>query len=190
MIRAFLCGSILICSTLLAQDYPANEFFAGYSASGVVNLPNPGSTNNLQTAFRTRDAGTAGYDLSYIHNFSARFGIKADFSSYIDNRSGTDQFSAATAVQPYTQHAHAYNFLFGPEWRFANHSRFTPFVYGLTGIAHVNSSFRTPSGASILAGTGTATVAFSDYEQNYRSSGRGRRYAHGVTIQPASGGGL
>src|ERR1700722_12287153 len=134
MIKALLCGSLLICSTLLAQDYPANEVFAGYSIGGVVNLPYPPSTFDLQTAFRTRDAGTAGYDLSYIHNFSARFGIKADFSSYIDNQSGVDQFTATTAVQPYTQHAHAYNFLLGPEWRFANHSRFTPFVYAQAGI--------------------------------------------------------
>src|ERR1700722_12629503 len=158
MIKALLCGSLLICSTLLAQDYPANEVFAGYSIGGVVNLPYPPSTFDLQTAFRTRDAGTAGYDLSYIHNFSGRFGIKADFSSYI---------STAGIENAYSQHAHAYNFLLGPEWRFANHSRFTPFVYGLAGIAHVNSLYSTPS--TRAPGASTVNAPFSAYLQEYRT---------------------
>ena len=67
-----------------------------------------------------------------------------DFSSYIDNASDTGIFEGIVQ-QPYMLHAHSYNLMLGPEWRFENPSHITPFVYVLGGAAHVSSDFLTSS---------------------------------------------
>ncbi len=132
-----------MCLPLCGQSYPPNEFYAGYSAAGQIASPIT-SGLNLATSLRTHDGGILGYDLSYIHNFSSKVGLRVDFSSYIDNASDTGIFEG-TVQQPYTLHAHSYNLMIGPEWRFENPSHFTPFVYVLAGAAHVTSDFNTSS---------------------------------------------
>jgi opacity protein-like surface antigen len=144
MIKARAFAALFLCLPLCGQDYPPNEFYAGYSVSGQIAPPIT-SGLNLPTSFRTQDGGKLGYDISYIRNFNSKIGLKVDFSSYIDNASNNGIFEE-TVQQPYTLHAHSYNLMLGPEWRFANASHFTPFVYVLAGAAHVTSDFDTSSG--------------------------------------------
>lgn len=168
MIKASLVTALFLTTPLFAQNYPANEFFAGYSASGQISAPQPATFADLTTAFRTHDNGKFGYDLTYTHNFNEHFGLRADFSSYIGDQVGSlstsipPGTSLLTGSQSYTQHSHSYNTMFGPEWRFANRTRFTPFVYGMAGVARVNSVFDT-SPASIGPGIGSSAGVLAHY---------------------------
>ena len=95
-----------------------------------------------------------------LYNFNRVLGLKGDFS--VQPHSEGFQASVCTpspcspvmvrvAINP-----KLFNFLAGPEFKLRNHSRFTPYVHGLVGLAHGNASF-TVSGA-VVSG---AAVSFS-----------------------------
>jgi len=150
--RLLLCVGLLICPTALAwaqsgttDEHPKFEFFAGYSALGDANTR--GSFGN--GASDSGDFSTwTGFEASLIRNVNKHFGIKGDFSAHFNDESARFALTActptcATATQDNQLKTRLYNFLIGPEFKARNHTRFTPFVYALAGVAHTRTSFTT-----------------------------------------------
>lgn len=157
---------------IFGQDYPVNQVFVGATASGTFNPPplvlmSPDFAHSLTT----RDGSRLGTEGSFSHNFNRWFGLKADFSSYFQKGSGAGIFNFTP--QQTTTDRRVYNFEFGPEFRLTNRTRFTPFVHGLAGVAHVHADFDTSgpavalhsedsrNGASLVFGGGVDTRIFS-----------------------------
>jgi opacity protein-like surface antigen len=80
-----------------------------------------------------------GLETSLTRNLSKHWGIKGDFSAHW----GTARGPAMVVVQPpgttqngtlEFEHRH-FNFLVGPEFKWRNHTRLTPFAHTLVGVA-------------------------------------------------------
>ena len=154
MLVSFLSVIVLMCSaaSALAQgtasdDYPKVEVFVGYSALGEAS--SRGITFGPTASTDSNYATTSGFETSVIGNFSRHFGIKGDFSAHFNSDSGRSPFTActptcATVTQDFQFKTRVYNFLAGPEFKARNSTRFTPFAYGLGGVAHTSATFTTP----------------------------------------------
>ena len=142
----------------LAQDsnsrpFSRYEVFGGYLAAGQTAYSDLqfGNGVSLQSGFST----THGVEVSFAYNFNRILGIKGDFSL----QPHTENFTAGICMQagcsPVLQRASAnprlYNFLVGPEFKLRNHTLFTPFAHGLTGIAHSTATFSTAGPAATLS---------------------------------------
>lgn len=192
MIKTTIVLGIFICFPVFGQTYPTNEFFVGYGASGGINLTNsftqpdfavigtgggilqvgsPSLTNSA-AAFSKHDGGPAGFETSFTHNFNPWFGLKADVSGYFRDQQGL--FLSGPTLQFYHANSWSFNALVGPEFRLANHTRFTPFVHGLAGIAHTSADFD----------TGNNTVGV--FHQNATSNGPSIAVGGGLDTRVAS----
>jgi hypothetical protein len=127
--------------------YPRLEFFAGYSAI---------ETNDH--SFQFRDLGPVtgldfdekgrGFETAAIGNLSRHLGIVADFAAHtssfefpiaLDRAQPTGASSSQIAeIHPWLLH-----FLAGPELKARNHTRITPFIHALFGVAHSSATFST-----------------------------------------------
>jgi opacity protein-like surface antigen len=151
--RLLLCVGLLMCPTALAlgqggntDGYPKFEFFGGYSALGDadsrgISFGNGASTSGDFSTF-------TGFETSLIGNFNKHFGIKGDFSAHFNNERALFPVTVCTptcvtATQDNELKTRLYNFLIGPEIKARNHTRFTPFAYGLAGVAHTSATFTT-----------------------------------------------
>jgi len=115
-----------------AQDEKKPEFFGGYSlenfSSGITSN-DLGTTTTLDNRFNAN-----GFHLAGTGFLTKRLGLTADFSAHFDTRH--DLFGSTTGQSKVS----LYNLTGGPQFRFLNSSRFTPFVEGLAGIARRNLS--------------------------------------------------
>ena len=143
-----VCVLILMCSApfALAQapnkdDYPRLEVFAGYSALGENKIISFGSLLSGGGY-----ASTAGFETSLTRNFNRHIGVKADFSAHFSTKRPVTicNPTCTTAPQDSQLKTRVYDFLTGPEFKARNHTRFTPFVYTLGGLAHTSAQFTTP----------------------------------------------
>ena len=151
--RLLLCVGLLMCPTAFAlaqgvatDEYPKFEFFGGYSALGDANTGGISFGNGAST---TGDFSTfTGFEASIIRNFNKHFGIKGDFSAHFNNERARFPVNVCTptcttATQDNQLKTRLYDFLMGPEFKARNHTRFTPFVYALAGVAHTRATFTT-----------------------------------------------
>jgi opacity protein-like surface antigen len=145
----FLSLVVLLCASAsaLAQakasdDYPRFEVFAGYSALGANDIIIFGNNQPAGGGY----ASTAGFETSLTRNFTRHLGVKADFSAHFKSTSGPLSICNPTCTTPQERElkTRVYNFLAGPEFKARNHTRFTPFVYALGGLAHTRAQFTTP----------------------------------------------
>jgi opacity protein-like surface antigen len=154
---ALLALMLAICGTTWSgaqesdfKQFPKYEIFGGYVAAGQASDYNylnfPGAPTGIPSTF----SSTHGAEASLLYNFNRVLGLKGDFS--VQPHSEGFQVGVCTpspcspvmliaAINP-----KLFNFLAGPELKLRNHSRFTPYVHGLVGLAHGNASF-TVSGA-------------------------------------------
>jgi opacity protein-like surface antigen len=128
------------------DDYPKVEAFIGYSALGEVN--SRGIKFGSGAGIGANYATPTGFEFSVIRNFSNHFGLKADFSAHFSNEASRGPITACTpacttATQDNQLKTRVYNFLGGPEFKARNHTRFTPFVHALAGVAHTSATFTT-----------------------------------------------
>lgn len=152
----FTSLSLLVCcaSLTLAQDpsaarYPSIEISTGYSAIETndhsFQFANIGPVRNLDF-----DEGGFGFEAAVIRNLSRWVGIMGDFSAHFSS----DKFPVtvampcslppcASASQPGSINPRLFNFLAGPEIKWRNRTRFTPFVHALAGVAHSTATFST-----------------------------------------------
>jgi opacity protein-like surface antigen len=138
-----------------SSTFPRLEFYAGYLDSGeaqynVFQFTQPGSRAILTDDFGTK----TGVEFSATRNWNRRLGIKADFSAHFHHDEGPVNLQpcqGCVVTQSATITPHLYNFLVGPEFKFRNHTRVTPFAHALVGAAHTSTRFTT-------SGTGANAV--------------------------------
>jgi hypothetical protein len=126
--------------TTAYSSWPTYEGFAGFSASGIIYGPHFKTATVSDIASLATNRGPDGFNVSIARYFDRQVGLKADFSTYFMRNDGHGTFNSNS--QPFTLRSHAYNLLFGPEFKLRNHSRATPFVYALAGIAHATTESR------------------------------------------------
>jgi hypothetical protein len=128
-------SAIIVLSTFalsFGQSDKKPEFFGGFSIENVdtgITSTDLGTATTLDNRFRANGFHVAG--TGYL---TKRLGITGDFSAHFDTR---DDFFGATTGQSKTS---LYNITGGPQFRFLNARKFTPFVQGLAGIARRNLS--------------------------------------------------
>jgi opacity protein-like surface antigen len=116
---------VSLFSAVAAQNDPPDrhfEFFAGYS---VLFTDHENSGTPLD-----RFSGLHGMDFSATGYFTKRFGITGDFSFHTQSHNET--FTGGSAHFRTT----SYNYLVGPQFRFVNNTRVTPFVRALAGVSN------------------------------------------------------
>jgi len=147
------------------KQFPKYEIFGGYVAAGqagdYTDLNFPGAPTGIPSTF----SSTHGAEASLLYNFNRVLGLKGDFS--VQPHSEGFRVGVCTplpcspvmlnvAINP-----KLFNFLAGPEFKPRNHSRFTPYVHGLVGLAHGNASF-TVSGAKGSGGVFSFSLKTSE----------------------------
>jgi opacity protein-like surface antigen len=165
--RAFVVG-VFLSLPIFGQDYPVNQFFIGASAQAIVDGPTSLLAGpNFAHSLTTHDRGKKGLDASFTHNFNSRIGFESDFSAFFSDSPQTGKFNSI--AQDISSDIKAYNFNFGPQFRFQNRSRVTPFAHTLAGVGHVHADFNTAgagltqqrqdsrTGASLIFGGGIDT---------------------------------
>lgn len=132
MKKLAISGIIMLSTFALAfsQSDKKPEFFGGFSIEDVntgVRSSDLTTTTTLDNRFRTN-----GFQVAGTGYLTRRLGITADFSGHFDTR--TDAFDTTTGQSKIS----LYNLTAGPQFRFLNDSKFTPFVHGLAGFARRN----------------------------------------------------
>jgi hypothetical protein len=158
MIKHALVLATFLSLPVFGQDYPVNQFLIGGTANGIINGPATILVGpNFAHSLSTRDRGPGGIETSYTRNLNRWFGLTSDFSAYFSGGTGIGNFSIPAGTnlidlgnsvfQKTSNDTQAYNFEFGPQFRFQNHTRFTPYVRTLGGVAHTHASFDTAGAA-------------------------------------------
>ena len=129
---ALLTIALFSCyASVSAQTEKQPEFFAGYSYesvdTGIKSTDFTSTTTSFDNRFKLN-----GFHFSAADYFTRRFGIAADFSAHFDNR--TDSVGTTIGQTKVS----LYNITGGPQIRFPNTSRFTPFAQALAGVARRN----------------------------------------------------
>lgn len=133
--KKFAISAIIILSSFalsLAQQEKKFEFFGGYSLENFgsgITTNDLGTTTTLDNRFNANGFNVAG--TGYL---TKRLGITGDFSAQFDSRN--DLFGSTTGRSKVS----LYNIAGGPQFRFLNTTRFTPFVEGLAGVSRRNLS--------------------------------------------------
>jgi len=131
MKNVVLLAAILIssCASALAQAEKKPEFFAGYSYeslnTGVSSSDFTATTTSLDNRFHLN-----GVNLSVADYLTKRLGVTADFSAHFNSRG--DTFGSTATQSKFS----LYNITGGPQLRFTNPGKLTPFVHVLAGVAH------------------------------------------------------
>ena len=144
-----LCSPLALAQQSGASDHPRFEWFLGYSALADANEKDSG---RILTFF----GANTGLETSLTRNLSKHWGIKGDFSAHWSTNRGT----AMVVVQPpgttqngtlEFEHRH-FNFLVGPEFKWRNHTRLTPFAHTLVGVGVSKGDVRLtfPGGTSLI----------------------------------------
>ncbi|HEX8073224.1 MAG TPA: outer membrane beta-barrel protein [Pyrinomonadaceae bacterium] len=136
LLAVFIFG----CAQLApAQDDERKvEFFAGYSYLNT-DLDEPDAPLD-------RFDNLDGFNVAATGYITKRFGLTGDFSAYFRNQTeaipgGTIRFRSRS-----------FNYLGGPQIRFPNHTRVTPFVHALAGASNNRFAYRaTATGATAPA---------------------------------------
>ena len=134
--------------------YPKIEVYAGYlySHDAPYTVFDFGQGIMIESSFATHH----GLEAAVIGNVNKYLGFKADFSAHFHH----DEFTANACLspcvntpivkQPAELNPRLFNFLGGPEFKKRNHTKFTPFVYALFGMAHARATFKTSGSAFTL----------------------------------------
>jgi hypothetical protein len=157
MRRLVLTSALMACYaiTAFAQEtvtgaygpYPKIEVFAGYAAietnDHTFQFQNIGAVGNLDF-----DEKGKGIDVAVVANINKYLGIMGDFGAHFS----TNQFQVPFCDQPPCPSSliqggeinpKMFNILAGPEVKWRNQTRLTPFAHGLLGVAHSTATFNT-----------------------------------------------
>lgn len=167
----FLALILAICCTSWSQtpesdfnQFPKYEIFGGYIAAGQAGDYNNLFFRGVGSAVQSTFSSTHGAEASFLYNFNRVLGVKGDFSVQPHREGFLTGVCAQLPCTPVKQNAainpKLFNFLAGPEVKFRNHSKFTPYAHGLIGLAHGNASF-TSSGAVASFSLKTSQIGFA-----------------------------
>jgi hypothetical protein len=137
-----------------AYTYPKLEYFAGYSAI---------ETNNHTFFFSLLkpvagldyDEHGRGFDAEVVRNLSRWFSIVGDFSAHLS--SNQIPLQQAKGTQNIKINPELFDFLAGPEVKWRNHTRITPFANALFGLAHSTATLNTSGPLANLSSTDAET---------------------------------
>ncbi|HEX8173904.1 MAG TPA: hypothetical protein VF543_02170 [Pyrinomonadaceae bacterium] len=117
---------------------------SGLTPGGTLVTPNNNRTDSL------------GWNSSMTFFFTDRFGLTGDVSGVWRRENQT------YLNEPYRAQMEIYNFLAGPQVRFVNNTRWTPFVRAMAGVAYSRNRFGARSAAAPLGQTfDDSTVDFA-----------------------------
>jgi opacity protein-like surface antigen len=129
----------------------------GITATGTLVTPNRKRTDSL------------GWNSAVTLYFTPRFGLTGDVSGNW-RRENQTYFG-----QPYRAQLEIYNFLAGPQLRYINSTRWTPFGRVLAGVAYSRNRFGARTGATTLQSFDDSSTDFAmaiGGGLDYRISGR------------------
>lgn len=135
----FCCASFAEAQQLNGNK-PRAEFFAGYSVLGAnyeAEIPNP--PQPVITAFDGKQT-LNGFNVSATGYLTKRFGLTGDFSAHFKTDKQADPLGGNIETN-----ISVYNILGGPQYKFRNSSRVTPFVRALAGVAITRAKLKVPS---------------------------------------------
>ena len=155
----FLSLLTLLCALPCAAQTSAGddrrpEFFVGYSNLQAEGLPERNTTTGSfsDDLFGER-TGLHGINVSATGYLTPRFGLTGDFSYHARDRNFTPAGGGEGDID-----TRVINAMAGPQVRFPNQTRSTPFLRGLFGVA--NTRFNVSSSTQ-PAGGGNVTSTFS-----------------------------
>ena len=135
-------------------DAPARfETFAGYSFQRSNQDETLTTTNGTDLTQVPRNLN--GFNFSGTGYLTKRFGIVGDFSAHFRKKAFLQ--SGSTDSSSSNVNRQSYNLLVGPQLRFLNRSRVTPFVRAMAGAQINRSEF-----SNLLGSDGTTRVSFSN----------------------------
>lgn len=148
-----LCACSVLAQSTSPAPYPKLEIFGGYSANGYVKKdeePEGNSGFPLSKFFSDDAGGPKGFEASITRNFNKYLGIKGDFSMYFDN-GGPGQVtlkicsesSCMTSQQDFRVSKRVFYLMAGPEIKWRNKTRVTPFAHALFGVTRSTADFST-----------------------------------------------
>jgi hypothetical protein len=163
--RLHVCVLLVLVCALLAhaqkasdEQFPKFEVFGAYSSIETNNHTfhfGPPNFNAKNTDF---DEGGWGFEAGLTRNLNRYFGIMGDFSAHFSHDHGPTKFTIAPCAQPpctVTQNAELnprlFDFVAGPEFKWRNRTRLTPFAHALFGMAYTATTFKTASPALTLS---------------------------------------
>ncbi|HEX8736099.1 MAG TPA: outer membrane beta-barrel protein [Pyrinomonadaceae bacterium] len=155
--RALLLVFVLFCGASFAaaqtDDNPRAEFFAGYSVLGInYEAAPPAFPQPVIVAFDGKQFLNKGVNVSGTYYLTKRFGLTADFSAHFKtNNTPLTNGNIEDKIR-------ILNVLGGPQYKFRNSSRVTPFVRGLAGVAVTSSKLKVMSSF-----TGEDTSSSTDF---------------------------
>ena len=160
-----LCASSAIAQSTSSAPYPKLEVFAGYSVNGIFTRDEAAGLSNGRFSPFLSDAagGPKGFEASIARNFNKYLGIKGDFSMYFDNSTGhvtlqvCSQGSCTMSSQDISVEKRAFYFMAGPEIKWRNKTRVTPFAHTLFGVARSTAEFSTAGAVFTYSDSDTRT---------------------------------
>jgi len=154
--HGFLLLFLLLCFTSFAaaqsDDRPRAEFFGGYSVlSADYNTEFPDPFQPVGTAFDGKQT-LNGLNVSATGYLTKRFGLTGDFSAHFktNNQAGSTGGNIKTNIC-------VINIMGGPQYKFRNSSRVTPFARALGGIAITRSKLSVALPNINTSGTSSST---------------------------------
>jgi opacity protein-like surface antigen len=136
----FLFGGASLAVAQTDDEHPRVEVFAGFSVLGTNYKAEPSLPGEpVLTAFEAKQT-LKGFNGAVTGYLSKNFGLTADFSAHF----GTDKLADPLGGDIRTDTS-VYNILGGPQYKFRNKSRVTPFVRGLAGVAITRAKITVPS---------------------------------------------
>jgi opacity protein-like surface antigen len=155
-----VCVSLSLAQTTRTSSIPTTdrlgpEVFVGYSnlqAEGLPPSTQNGQTNSFSNNLFGNRTGLHGFDAELTYWITPRFGLTADFSFNQRTRSFTTTAAGGGTLQN-SLDTRVINVLGGPQVRFPNQTRVTPFVRALFGVA--NTRFEAQAEQTVVGGTVT-----------------------------------
>jgi hypothetical protein len=158
------CASSALGQAANSQTYPKIEYFAGYSAIETTDhsfhFSEIGTVSGLDF-----DEQGRGFETEVIGNLSRYFSLVGDFSAHLSYNQFPAQFCKqhpcpASETQMATIDPRLFDFLAGPEVKWRNHTRITPFANALFGLGHSSATFNT-AGSLLNLSTSDAESGFA-----------------------------
>ncbi len=185
-------GTFALAQNASKDEYPKVEIFTGFSILGE----SPSEIRFGASSISGGYAGSKGFEISVVRNFTRHVGLKGDFSANFKNdRSSGPLAGCAPACTTATQFkTRVYNFLAGPEFKARNSTRFTPFGHALAGVARTSANF-TAQGPTLNISLKRSDTSFAmalggglDIRATKRVSFRGQMDYNPVFIHDSAGG--
>ncbi|MGA8223220.1 MAG: outer membrane beta-barrel protein [Candidatus Acidiferrales bacterium] len=145
-------------------QFPKFEIIGGYSSIETNNHTFSFGPNFKESDTDFDESGW-GFEAGVIRNFNRYFGILGDFSAHFSHDQGPATFMISPcnplpscSVTENTEiNPRLFDFLGGPEFKWRNRTRLTPFAHALFGVAHTTATFKAAGPAIRLSRTDADT---------------------------------